>query len=83
MVVFWVQSINLLLSLLIWGMLIHVLMGWFLEPFHPARQFTSRFFEPLLNPIRQIMPDTGMMDFSPIIFILLVQFIRYILTSVV
>jgi YggT family protein len=83
MVVFWVRLVNLLVTLLTWGMLIHVLMGWFLEPFHPARQFTSRLFEPLLNPIRQIMPDTGMLDFSPIIFILLVQFIGIILTSFV
>jgi YggT family protein len=31
----------------------------------------SRLFEPALRPIRRIMPNTGAIDFSPMVFMLL------------
>ena len=31
----------------------------------------SRLFEPVLRPIRRVMPDTGAVDFSPMVFMLL------------
>jgi len=46
----------------------------------PSNQFAfavhdalSRLFEPVLRPIRRIMPDTGAIDFSPMVFILLLN----------
>ncbi|MCZ8371051.1 MAG: YggT family protein [Porphyrobacter sp.] len=44
----------------------------------PSNQFAfavhdalSRLFEPVLRPIRRVMPDTGAVDFSPMVFMLL------------
>jgi YggT family protein len=44
----------------------------------PSNQFVfavhdalSRLFEPVLRPIRRIMPDTGAIDFSPMVLMLL------------
>jgi len=31
----------------------------------------SRLFEPVLRPIRRVMPDTGAIDVSPMVFMLL------------
>ncbi len=31
----------------------------------------SRLFEPVLRPIRKVMPDTGAIDFSPMVFMIL------------
>jgi YggT family protein len=31
----------------------------------------SRLFEPVLRPIRRLMPDTGAIDFSPMVFMIL------------
>jgi len=59
--------------------IIHILLGYFLDPYHPARQFTARLFEPLLNPIRQFLPQSGMLDFSPLVLIILVQLIEFML----
>lgn len=73
--------VSLLVQLLTWGVIIHVILGYFLGPFHPAREFTSRLFEPLLAPIRQILPQTGMIDFSPMVFIILVQLFGRIIIS--
>ena len=48
--------------------------------FFALRQATQRMFsqsarrpatEPVLRPIRRVMPDTGAVDFSPMVFMLL------------
>ncbi len=75
----WVSFINLLVTLITWGVIIHVILGYFLSPYHPARLFTSRLFEPLLNPIRQILPQTGLLDFSPLVLLILVQLLGRLL----
>lgn len=52
----------------------------------PSNQFAfavhdalSRLFEPVLRPIRRVMPDTGAIDFSPMVFILLLNAVGAIL----
>lgn len=56
----------------------------------PSNQFLSQFYnsinkllEPILRPIRRIMPDTGMIDFSPLVVILLLNIIMMVLGSLV
>lgn len=39
--------------------------------------------EPMLAPIRNLLPQTGMLDFSPMVAILLVILLEPLLTSVV
>jgi len=41
----------------------------------------SRLFEPVLRPIRRVMPDTGAIDFSPMVFMLLLAAVGRILQS--
>jgi YggT family protein len=38
--------------------------------------------EPVLRPIRRIMPDTGMMDFSPMVLIIGLTIVEYLLEGV-
>ena len=40
---------------------------------------TNRLTDPLLNPIRRVLPNLGGIDISPIIIILLLPFFRNIL----
>ena len=42
----------------------------------------NALMEPVLGPIRRIMPDTGAIDFSPLVLILLLQILLIILSSV-
>lgn len=37
-----------------------------------------RLTEPVLGPIRRILPDLGGLDFSPVVALILLQFIRYL-----
>lgn len=41
----------------------------------------SRLFEPALRPIRRIMPNTGAVDFSPMVFMLLLLGIQRLLQA--
>jgi len=41
----------------------------------------ARLFEPLLRPIRRFLPDTGAIDFSPMVLLLLIYAIIIILES--
>lgn len=61
--------------------LAHVILSYFLSPYHPIRSFVDRLVEPLLAPIRRVVPLVGMLDFSPMILIILVQLIAQLLIS--
>jgi YggT family protein len=78
-----VAMVRLLSNLITWGVIIHVLLGYFLSPYHPAREVTTRLFEPLLSPIRRLLPQTGMIDFSPLVLIVLVQLLEMLVLSLV
>jgi YggT family protein len=54
----------------------------------PSNQFAyavhdalSRLFEPVLRPIRKVMPDTGAIDFSPMVFLLLLMGVSRLLQA--
>ena len=57
------------------------LLSFFLSPYHPIREALDRIVAPFLNPIRNLMPNTGGLDFSPLILILAVEFLSRILVS--
>jgi YggT family protein len=42
----------------------------------------ARLFEPILRPIRRFLPDTGAIDFSPMVLLLLIYAIIIVLESV-
>lgn len=42
----------------------------------------NALLDPILTPIRRIMPNTGMIDFSPMVLIILLTILRIILEGV-
>lgn len=72
-----VNYISLGLSLLL---IAYVVLSYFMDPFHPIRVTINRVVEPVLNPIRRILPQTGMVDFSPLVAIIILQILEFILT---
>ena len=70
------QIINGLSTLLIIAIIARSLLSWFnLDPRSPLIQALNAVTEPILDPIRRIMPRLGMIDFSPLVAILLLSFI--------
>jgi YggT family protein len=59
--------------------LVSVILSYFMDPYHPVRRFLDSIVEPMLAPIRRIVPLVGMLDFSPLILIVLIQLIGNLL----
>jgi len=74
-----VQLINIIAQLITLLVIVQVALSYFMSPYHPVRQSIDSLVEPLLAPIRRIMPQTGMLDFSPLILIILVQIVARLL----
>ncbi|MBU21693.1 MAG: hypothetical protein CL476_01070 [Acidobacteria bacterium] len=52
-------------------------MSWMqLPPHHPAAQFVGTLTEPVLAPIRRVLPPMGGLDLSPMILLIGLQFLR-------
>jgi YggT family protein len=52
------------------------ILSWFnMDPRSPLIQILDTVTEPVLDPIRRIMPRLGMIDLSPLVAILLLQFV--------
>jgi len=77
-----VQIINILSQLITLLVIVHVVLSYFMSPYHPVRQAVDGVVEPLLAPIRRIMPTTGMLDFSPMVLIIVVQLVARLLIGV-
>ena len=63
--------------------LLKVILSYFMDPYHPFRQSVDQLIDPLLKPIRQIVPTVGRFDLSPIILIILVEIIAMVIKSLV
>lgn len=72
---FTAQAITLL-------MLAYAILSWVAKPWNQVRLFVDRISEPLLAPIRRVVPLVGMVDISPLVLILLVQLIARVLVSI-
>lgn len=60
----------------------YALLSFFLPPYHPAREALGRVLDPFLEPIRNLLPRTGMIDFSPLILILAVELLSRLLIAI-
>lgn len=73
------------LNILLWIVLIGIIMSWLINfnVINTHNQFVAMVYritnavsEPVLRPIRSVLPPLGGLDFSPIVLILLISFIR-------
>ena len=61
---------------------VDVLLSFFMSPYHPIRQNIDRIVEPMLAPIRRVVPPVSMIDFSPMVLLILLQILRVLIISV-
>ncbi len=73
-----IQTLEQFLVLLV---IASVLLSYFMDPYHPVRRGIDRIVEPMLAPIRRIVPLVGMLDFSPLILLILIQVVTSLLVS--
>jgi YggT family protein len=74
-----IQFISQALSLIV---IIDIFLSYFMDPFNPVRRTLDSVVQPMLNPIRRFVPLVGMLDLSPIVLLIMIQFISYILIQI-
>jgi YggT family protein len=73
--------VNITLTLLYWLILIRALISWVSpDPFNPVVQFLHRVTEPILEPIRRVLPNMPI-DLSPLVAVLAIGFLNRFLVA--
>ena len=79
-----ISFVSLLSTVLYIALLARVLLSWFQvgpnSPFYPVIAILYQVTEPILAPIRRVLPRFGMMDFSPIVAFILLSIVQRVLT---
>lgn len=73
------KILEVLFTILYWLILIRALISWVNpDPFNPIVQFLNKTTEPILEPVRRILPASLRfgIDISPIIVFLLIIFLQ-------
>jgi YggT family protein len=65
----------------IWVVIASALLSFFLPPYHAVRVALDRIVNPLLAPIRRVLPSTGVVDFSPLVLVLAVLWLSRVVAS--
>lgn len=73
--------LGFLLDIALLIIMARVLLSWFpdIDRSNPLVRFLYDITEPILQPIRQAMPQTGMIDFSPLVVVLGIYVLRMLL----
>ena len=82
--------IDTILGIFVWLLIASAVLSWLVafnvvntrnRAVYVVGDFLYRVTEPLLRPIRNLLPNMGGMDFSPMVLILLVFFVRNLLAE--
>ena len=61
---------------------VRVLISWVNpDPFNPIIQGLTRITDPVLEPLRRVIPPIGPIDISPVVALLLLQGLKYFLVQ--
>ena len=77
-----VEIVGLVFTFLWIVVLADVIVSWILDPFHPIRRFLDSIVQPLLDPIRRLVPPVSGIDLSPLILLILLNIARRLVLGV-
>ena len=77
------QLLDFVLWAYMWLLIIRALLSWVSpDPRNPVVQFLVRVTEPVLHPIRRLVPTWRMgIDLSPVVAILAIYFLQWFLVA--
>jgi YggT family protein len=72
------KVLGVVLNIYMWVIIIRALLSWVNpDPYNPIVQFLTRVTEPVLSPLRKLVPTWKLgIDLSPLIAILIIYFIE-------
>ncbi|WP_071395411.1 YggT family protein [Bacillus tuaregi] len=72
---FIISIVSTLIYYYSWALIIYILMSWFPNARSSSiGQFLGRICEPYLEPFRRFIPSIGMIDISPIVAFMVLNF---------
>ena len=74
--------ISLLVNILVIAIFLRAIISWFrLAPDNPIILILTQVTEPILAPLRRVVPSLGMFDITPWIAMILLQFLGQLIIS--
>lgn len=70
--------IQLLFRVLTLVIIIDIVLSFFVSPYNKVRQVLDSIVNPMLDPIRRVVPSVNNLDFSPVILLIIIQVLEYI-----
>ena len=70
------------LSLIFWILVIRAILSWFSQGRNPIELVMHQLTEPLLRPIRRVIPPMGGLDLSVLVALIALQFVQILLADV-
>ena len=86
-----IQIVSLLTNVFVMLIIVQFVIGllFAFNVINSSNRFLSQVYqsinsllEPVLNPIRRVLPSTGAIDFSPLVLIIVLQIILIILSNI-
>ena len=76
-----IEIIDVVAQILVLLVIVSAILSFFMDPYHPVRRGVDNIVQPMLEPIRRVVPLVGMFDFSPLILIILIQVVSSLLQA--
>jgi len=81
---FFYNTLDLFFNLWCLAILARVFFSWFgISPYHPVARFIFRVTEPILAPLRRVIPPIGVVDITPAVAIVALQIVKGVILKVV
>ena len=71
-----IDIVGLVFTILSIVVLADVIVAWILDPYHPVRSFLDSIVQPMLDPIRRILPPISGIDFSPFVLLIVLRIVQ-------
>ena len=86
-----IDLLDRVIYLCVWVLIINAVLSWLIafnvlntqnRFVYSILEFTYKLTDPVLNYIRRFLPNLGSIDISPVILILLIYFVRDLITNI-
>lgn len=78
------QLLDLILSIYIWLIIARTIISWVNpSPYHPVVRFLYKTTEPVLGPVRKLIPPLTGLDLSPVVVIFLIYLFKNLIHYIV
>jgi len=78
-----IQLVLILSRLLSLVVMLYVIAEYLLGQSHPVRRTLESIIDPLVNPIRRLLPPSGPIDYSPLVLLFLVFLTERVLIGLI